>query len=92
MTGLGVGREMSLHVTRHAAERYCERVNPRLTIAEAIAALSTPAVRRAALFGAPYVRLGTGQRIVLEGSSVVTVLPKDSPHWRLGAPKESRNG
>jgi len=33
-----------LHVTRHAAERYLERVNPRLTLAEAIAALSSPVI------------------------------------------------
>jgi hypothetical protein len=77
-----------LHVSRHAAERYLERVNPRLTMAEAIDALSSPAIRRAAEFGAAYVRLGTGQRVVLDGFNVVTVLPTETPSWRLGCPKE----
>jgi hypothetical protein len=66
-----------LHVTRHAAERYLERVNPRLTMADAIDALSSPTIRRDAEFGAAYVRLGTGQRVALDGFVVVTVLPKD---------------
>jgi hypothetical protein len=66
-----------LHVTRHAAERYLERVNPRLTMEEAVEAVSSPTIRRAAEFGAAYVRLGTGQRIALDGFVVVTVLPKD---------------
>lgn len=66
-----------VHVTRHAAERYLERVNPRLTLSEAIAELSGRAIQRAAEFGAPYVKLGTGQHVVLEGSTVVTVLTKD---------------
>lgn len=68
---------MTIRVTRHAAERYLERVNPRLTMTEAIEALTTPIIARAAQFGAPYVKLGTGQHVVLEGSVVVTVLPKD---------------
>jgi hypothetical protein len=77
-----------LHGTRHAAERYLERVNPRLTMAEAIDALSSPTIRRAAEFGAAYVRLGTGQRVALDGFVVVTALPIDTPSWRLGCPKD----
>lgn len=82
---------LQLYVSLHAAQRYCERVNPRLTIAEAIDELQSTAIRKAAEFGAPYVKLGTGQRIVLQGWSVVTVLPSESPRWRLGTPKELRN-
>lgn len=68
---------MTIRVTRHAAERYLERVDPRLTLAEAVKALSGHAIQRAADFGAPYVKLGTGQHVVLEGATVVTVLPRD---------------
>jgi hypothetical protein len=66
-----------VRISSHAISRYRERVAPRLTMAEAIEALSSPAIRRAAEFGAAYVRLGTGQRIALDGFVVVTVLPKD---------------
>jgi hypothetical protein len=79
---------MTVRVTRHAAERYLERVNPRLTMAEAIEALSSPTIRRAAEFGAAYVRLGTGQRVALDEFVVVTVLPTETPSWRLGCPKD----
>jgi hypothetical protein len=79
---------MTVHVTRHAAERYLERVNPRLTMAEAIEALSSPAIRRAAEFGAAYVRLGTGQRIALDGFVVVTVLPRDQRVRCLGVRRQ----
>jgi hypothetical protein len=78
----------ALRVTRHAAERYLERVNPRLTLAEAIDVLQAPLIQRAAAFGAAYVRLGTGQRIALDGHVVVTVLPTETPSWRLGCPKD----
>lgn len=80
---------MTIHVTQHAVERFQERVS-NIPDADARAALSCPAVLMAAEIGAPYVKLGTGQRIVLEGSRVVTVLPKDNPRWRLGTPREFR--
>lgn len=79
---------MTLHVTQHAVERFQERVS-NVTDAEAREALSSPTVRKAAEFGAPYVKLGTGQRIVLERDRVITVLPADNPRWRLGTPKGS---
>jgi hypothetical protein len=66
-----------VRISSHAISRYRERVAPRLTMAEAIEALSSPTIRRAAEFGAAYVRLGTGQRVALDGFVVVTVLPKD---------------
>lgn len=79
---------MNLRVTRHAAQRYVERVNPRLTLAEAIDVLQAPLIQRAAAFGAAYVRLGTGQRVALQGSVVVTVLPKDQRVKCLGIRRE----
>jgi hypothetical protein len=79
---------MTVHVTRRAAERYLERVDPRLTMAEAIEALSSPTIRRAAEFGAAYVRLGTGQRVALDGFVVVTVLPRDQRVRCLGVRRQ----
>lgn len=73
-----------VHVTRHAAERFIERVDARLTLSEAIAALSSPVIQRAAAFGVAYVKLGTGQRVALEGHVVVTVLPKEAGRKCLG--------
>jgi hypothetical protein len=78
----------ALHVSGHAIERALERIDPRMSWEQAKALLSAPAIARAAAFGAPYVRLGTGQRVVLDGFNVVTVLPIDTPSWRLGCPKE----
>lgn len=66
-----------IHVTAHAIERAIERLGC-ATVAEAQALLTSPAIRSAAEFGARYVRLGTGERIVLEGGCVVTVLPADN--------------
>lgn len=72
-----------LHVTTHAIERYQERVS-NVPDADARAALSCPAVLKAAEIGAPFVKLGTGQRIVLDGQRVVTVLPSDTWRGTLG--------
>lgn len=65
-----------IHVSRHACERYVERVDPRLTLAEAEVIIRThaPAVRVAAAFGCKVVRTGSGAKLLLEGLSVVTVL------------------
>lgn len=81
-----------IHVTRHAAERYLERVDGRLTMAEAIEALSSPAINRAAEFGAPFVTLGTGQRVVLDGRCVVTVLPAGTWAATLDPARDARHG
>jgi hypothetical protein len=69
-------RPMTLRITSHAVERYQERV-ANVTPTEARIALTSPVIAKAADFGAPYVKLGTGQHVVLEGRVVVTVLPKD---------------
>ena len=66
-------------VTMHAAERYCERVNPALTVSQARSAIAAhaSAIECAIAFGAHVVRIGTGQKLVIEGDAVVTVAPRD---------------
>lgn len=72
----------AIRVSAHAVERYRERV--RDVPAETIhAVLAGPAVRAAVAFGARYVKLGTGHRVVLDGATVVTVLPARSQDWRM---------
>ena len=66
-------------VTRHAIERYQERVAD-LPDDQVEALLSSPAIQTAAQIGARFVRLSGGQRVVLCGSTVVTVQP--STHYR----------
>lgn len=65
-----------MHVTDHAIERFRERV-ANLSKAEIVAALNSPAIQAADRFGAPFVKLGTGQRIVIHNHAVITVLPAD---------------
>lgn len=63
-------------VSAHAAERYIQRVDPRLDVFAARAALQGYArsVDAAARFGCDTVRIGCGARLVLDGEEVVTVL------------------
>ncbi|NBC37349.1 hypothetical protein GTZ99_12390 [Novosphingobium sp. FSY-8] len=69
-----------LHITRHAIQRYIERVEAVHPV-RAMRALRSPAIASAMTFGAPIVKLGTGQRVVIRAGAVVTVLPSDmSPH------------
>lgn len=70
---------MTLRFSHHAIIRFRERVAD-LPDAEIIAALTSPALTKAADFGAHYVRLGTNQRVVIEEGVIVTVLPAD--HFR----------
>ncbi|MCX9146589.1 hypothetical protein [Erythrobacter sp. WG] len=63
-------------LTRHAIQRYRERVAD-VPAAEIWRAIDCAAVRTAIEFGARFVRLAGGQRLVLEQNRVVTVLPKD---------------
>lgn len=72
-----------IYVTTHAIERWLERVDPRATWDEARAALNGPAIHLAADFGAPFLKLGTGQRVVIDHHRVITVLPKDISIGRL---------
>jgi len=66
-------------ITVHASERYVQRVNPALTVSQARSAIAahTPAIECAIKFGAHVVRIGTGQKLVIEGDTVVTVAPRD---------------
>lgn len=74
---------MSVHVTRHAILRFQERVTP-CSDEQARVSMDSAAIRLAADIGAPIVKLGTGQRIVIRDYTVVTVLPKDCNKRRLG--------
>ena len=74
-----------LTITSHAINRAMERLPNVRSEGEAIAALDTIAVRRAAEFGARYVRLPTGQRVVLEGGTITTVLPRGAHTWKVSS-------
>ncbi|MFA6219621.1 MAG: hypothetical protein WC692_07550 [Erythrobacter sp.] len=69
-------------LTRHAIKRYRERVAD-VPAAAIWQALDCRAVRIAIEFGARYVRLGSGQRVVLEENRVVTILPRGHQPGRL---------
>lgn len=69
-----------IHVSRHACERALERIDGLRSMDEAHDFLAQAVFARAATFAGrhtAYVRLGTGQRIVIIDGSVVTVLPAD---------------
>ena len=63
-------------ITRNAMDRYRERVAD-VPAAAIWQALDCPAVRAAITFGARFVRLSGGQRVVLCENRVVTILPRD---------------
>ncbi|MFN3943912.1 MAG: hypothetical protein ACK4K7_03135 [Allosphingosinicella sp.] len=75
-------------VTAHARQRWCERIDPRATLEEAAAAmqLSSRAVEIAAAFGCRVVRTGAA-KLVLEGETVVTVIPRN---WICREPVAAR--
>lgn len=69
-----------VHITAHAIIRFRERVED-LPDELVIERLSRPVFQAAAEFGAPYVKLGTGQRVVIRNGVMVTVLPYTThPH------------
>lgn len=71
-----------IHVSRHACQRFIERVKP-CSYAEARAAIlaSARAIETAARFHCAIVKRGDGSRLVLEGDHVVTVYAAgDFPH------------
>lgn len=87
---------MKLKVTRHAVDRYLERIGaPDAPDAEAAAhrALTCHAVQVAAAFGCNVVRLTHG-RIIIEftgGEAVVkTVVPLDAMPFQLCMPRNAR--
>jgi len=65
-----------IFLTRHAIQRYRERVAD-VPAGEVWRALDCAAVRVAIDFGARFVRLAGGQRVVLVENRVVTILPRD---------------
>jgi hypothetical protein len=73
---------MTVHVTTHAAERFIERVAA-CSIAQArdrILAHAT-AIECAAAFGCEVVRCGNGERLILQGTRVLTVYAAhERPH------------
>jgi hypothetical protein len=76
-------------LTRHAIQRYRERVAD-VPAAAIWQALDTPAVRIAIEFGARFVRLSGGQRIVLEENRIVTILPRDRCRGSLSRQNDPR--
>lgn len=73
---------MSLFVTPHAVRRYRERVADRPD-RWVIGYLAGKVFCLADSFGAPFVRLAGGQRVILRNHAVVTVLPADKCLDRL---------
>lgn len=79
-----------IRVTAHAYARFVERV-ANWSRQEVTAFFNRPAFVMAARFGAPYVKLGSGHRAVLDGLNVVTILPQGAhPNTldRAGKPAE----
>jgi len=69
-------------VTNHAIERYIERVE-RVTPDVARERLSSPTIQMAAHIGCECVKLGSGARVVLSGSAVLTVVaPTGGNTWK----------
>jgi len=69
-------------LTRHAIQRYRERVAD-VPAAEIWRALDCRAVRVAIEFGARFVRLSGGQRVVLVKNRIITILPRDHLPGRM---------
>lgn len=76
-----------IHVSRHACQRFTERVAP-CSVAEARAAIlaHARALETAAGFGCEIVRCGGGERLVLQGDTVVTVYPPDNRPRQIRSP------
>lgn len=70
-----------VHITDHAVQRYRERIEP-VDADQAKAAMlhASDTIDVAAEFGCSRVVLGNGARLVLQGSTVVTV--KDKRHGK----------
>lgn len=68
-----------ISVTRHAVNRWMERIDRRATYDQVDQAIRSHAkvVCAAADFGCSVVKLATGDRLILDGRSVVTVLSRE---------------
>ena len=76
-----------IRVTQHACERFTQRVRPcSLEEARDDILSHSRAIKTAAKFGCEVVRLGSGERLVLDGETVVTVY---APHC---LPRQLRSG
>lgn len=64
-------------VTRHAMDRYRERV-ANVPDVQIFKALSGRAFDVAARIGAPFVKLSSGHRALIKDGAVITVLPKNT--------------
>lgn len=75
-----------IHVTNHAANRWIERVDPRLTLDQARDEIRTHtrAIVAASDFGAHTVKLACGARLIVEHRNVVTVLSREQGSWHGG--------
>lgn len=67
-----------ISVTRHAQQRWIDRVDARATLEQADAAIRqhARAVIAAANFGCRVVKLANGAKLLLDGRNVVTVLAR----------------
>lgn len=66
-----------IRVTKHAIERWIERIAPVSKESARASILShSRTLNLAVAFGSGTVKLGDGTRLVLSGNAVVTVLPK----------------
>lgn len=81
------------HITSHALARAVERVPGIATVEQARALLSSRAIHAAIAFGARLVKLGTGNRVILRGPTVVTVVPaeRQSRGWMDRNSRGERN-
>lgn len=76
-TSLAAVDRREMIITQHAVLRYQQRVEP--VSADIVRErLSGRAFVTAIAFGAKYVILSTGARAVIEGKTIVTVLPKEA--------------
>lgn len=79
-----------IHVSAHAIQRFQERVD-NIPADQVVSLLrQNRAVQSAISFGATYVKLGTGQRIVLKNGAIVTVLPSDHKKGRMTRERDWR--
>lgn len=84
-------RNTDIHVTGHAVSRYRERVEA-VTFDVAMARLSSPTIRKAIEIGCPSVKLPGGQRVIIEGNSIVTVHPRLRAKRRRYGRREQDDG
>lgn len=76
-----------IHITAHAIDRYRERV-ANIPDEQIRARLNAPIIARAIDFGARTIRLGTGQRLIIDNQTIVTITPKG---YKLGCLAPSRD-